>query len=445
MDLRLRLSLLLLNLVLGAALLLGSPWILWQALFVPRRRTGLRERLGGVPLAPPGSLPMWIHAVSVGEVRAVSPLLRALGERLPGRPLVLSTVTVTGQATARRECPEVASVFYFPLDIPGLGARALSRVRPALFVTAETEVWPNFLSACWARRIPVAVVNGRLSDASFARYRRFRFLFAPFFARVELWLMQGEEDARRVRELGARPERVKVTGNTKYDRPPRAVEIPPAVSAWGGERFLLAGGSTHAGEEEALLGLLSHPRLDGLRLALAPRHPERFEEVARLLSARGIPFFRWSAAVAGAPAEGRVMLVDAMGVLDGVYALSGAAFVGGSLVPVGGHNLLEPAMHGIPVLTGPHTGNFRDITAALLETGGVEVAADGAALADAVAALVADPAAREEMGKRALAASRQACGSTARIAGELLELMKRGRGTRVDPRPDPGKMREKEA
>ncbi len=408
------------NLLLAAVLLVGLPWIVWSLFFVPRRRTGFAARLGAAPRVQ--DRPIWLHAVSVGEVKAVAPLIPLLaGSPGPLRTLALSTVTVTGQQEARRSAAPGVAVFYFPFDLPFAVGRALSRVRPALFVTAETEIWPNFLGACFARGIPVAVVNGRISDRSFARYLRFSRLFRPFFAGVDLWLMQGEEDARRAVELGACPARVRVTGNMKHDREAGPVEVPAEVRRWAGQGPVLAAGSTHRGEEEALLALLARPALSaaGLRIALAPRHPERFDEVAALLSARGVPFLRWSG---GGDASAPVLLVDAMGVLDGVYGLSTLAFVGGSLVPVGGHNLLEPAAHGVPVLTGPWVNNFRDIARALTEAGGCREVADADDLAREVAALLADPPAMVAMGRAAKGASERSRGASRRNAEALLAL-----------------------
>jgi 3-deoxy-D-manno-octulosonic-acid transferase len=420
------------NLVLALTLLVGVPWLLLSLLFNPRRRVGIGARFGGAPDSG-GERPLWIHAVSVGEVRAIAPMLSLLaGASGISRPLVLSTVTVTGQETARRECREAARIFYFPLDLPLAVGRALDRVRPSLFVTAETEIWPNFLAACFSRGVPVAVVNGRLSDRSFARYRRFAWLFRPFFARIDLFLMQSEEDARRALELGARRERVRVTGNTKYDGTLRQVEVPDAVRLWASSGPLLAAVSTHRGEESLLLDLLALPALEreGLLLALAPRHPERFDEVAALLTLRGVPFARWTEAGAGV-AQAKVLLVDAMGVLDGLFPLASLAFVGGSLVPTGGHNLLEPAMHGVPVLTGPHTQNFRDIALALIEAGGCREAVDAAGLAREVAELLANAPRRAAMGRAAKQASESARGASRRNAEAMLALLGENRQTSV--------------
>ncbi|MDT8395612.1 MAG: glycosyltransferase N-terminal domain-containing protein, partial [bacterium] len=309
------------NLLLFAFLILGLPWIVYQFLFVEKRRRGFAQRMGRAP-EPDGPV-IWCHAVSVGEVLAIEPMLSLLqeDERTAGR-IVLSTVTPTGQETAKRECGFVQRIFFFPLDFPFAISRALDKVRPEIFVTAETEIWPNFFSACFRRDVPVVLVNGRISDTSFPRYLKFRWFFRPFLRGVSLFLMQSEEDAHRVLELGARPETVKVTGNMKYDRVPRPVTLPEPVREWAEKGFLLVAGSTHEGEEEAVLDAIRAAADMDILLALVPRHPERFDEVAELLHGRGVAFTRYTEILKGASVVGSVVLVDAMGVLDGFYALA---------------------------------------------------------------------------------------------------------------------------
>lgn len=412
-------------------LLVAIPVLAWiglRYLVLPGRRGHLAERFGAGPRGE--GTTVWVHAVSVGEVLAAVPMLGALRERLsPGSRLFLSTVTPTGREAARREFPGADALFYLPFDFPGAVDCALGRVRPSVFVTVETELWPNLLAACHRRGVPVAVVNGRISDRSFGRYRLLRWFFAPFLRLPRAYLMQGPEDARRITFLGAPAERVSVSGNTKYDRLPRPPVLPPAVVAWAKEAPLLVGGSTHAGEEEALLAAARHPRARarGLRLALVPRHPERFNEVARLLERREILHTRYSAVMAGEPCRGEVLLVDAMGVLEGMYALGDIAFVGGSLVPVGGHNLLEPAALAKPVLTGPHTGNFRDIAAALLRSGGARQVPDHDALAAEVAALAEDRVLRATMGEVAGRAAREDAGASVRNAMAVIRILEEAR------------------
>jgi 3-deoxy-D-manno-octulosonic-acid transferase len=405
-------------------LLLGlSPvlliWFLYQLLFVPRRRAGFTQRLGK---APTGKGVIWVHAVSVGEVRAVSPMLEILKEET-GREVYLSTVTPTGQATARRECSFVDRIFYFPLDLPLLPGLAIDRASPAIFVTAETEFWPNFYRACFLRNIPVMVVNGRISDKSMIRYRQFRWFFAPLLAEVKAFLMQSDEDARRVIEIGAQPDRVTVTGNTKYDRKAEIADLPPAVESWAAENFTMVAGSTHAGEEELLLDCLRQDVLDGMTLALVPRHPERFDEVAELLDSSELTWCRFSRVVAGGSCSGRVMLVDAMGVLESFYRAGNAAFVGGSLVDIGGHNLLEPAMLGKPVLTGPFVSNFRDIAAVLTESGGCRIVSTQDELVDAAARLITDGSLHAQMSAAALSSSTATAGASRRNVDKVFAVL----------------------
>ena len=413
---------LLYNILILSAFLVGLPWIVYQILFVKRRKQGISQRFGAVPGSDRPVI--WCHAVSVGEVRAVQPMLSLLqeNERTSGR-VVLSTVTPTGQETARRECGFVQRIFYFPLDLPCAVKRALGRVRPELFVTVETEVWPNFFAACFKRDVPVIMVNGRISDQSFPWYRRFRWFFRPFFEKVTMFLMQSEEDARRIRELGARPEAVKVTGNMKYDRVSEPVPLPEAVARWAQEGFLLVAGSTHAGEEEELIDVLGRPGTRKLRLALVPRHPERFDEVSRLLDAKGLEYARYTEVLGGQAPRGKIMLVDAMGVLDGFYSLADLAFVGGSLVPVGGHNLLEPAMHGVPVLTGPYLNNFRDISDTLIEAGGCLVVRDAGELSCTVLGLFRDKGKCKDIGRVARDASECTRGANGRNAGWIFTIL----------------------
>jgi 3-deoxy-D-manno-octulosonic-acid transferase len=415
---------LLYNLLLLAASPVLLPWLVASNLLVKRRREGVVQRLGLVPRGEGRTV--WVHAVSVGETKAAAPLVRELRRRLGGGTrILLSSVTATGRETARRECPEADGILFFPLDLPFSVSLALDRVRPSLVVLLETELWPNFLMACARRRIPVAVVNGRISDRSFRRYRALRFFFAPLLGTVERFLMQSGEDATRIVAMGADPGRVTVAGNLKYDRTPHLPPLPASLTAWKGDRFLLTAGSTHRGEEEAVLGVLADGGGD-LRLALVPRHPQRFDEVAALLEREGLPYTRFSRVAEGATPAGQVLLVDAMGLLESFYRLADAAFVGGSLVPVGGHNLLEAAAQGVPVLTGPRTENFREMTATLAAGGGVRVVPDAVGLAGAVRELAGDPEARRAMGRAAAGSASLVSGAAARSAEALLPYLGAG-------------------
>jgi 3-deoxy-D-manno-octulosonic-acid transferase len=416
------------NLLLVFVLTLGLPWMIYNLLLVKKRREGIGQRMGGVP-RPEGSV-IWCHAVSVGEVRAIEPMLSLLqNSTVMADRIVLSTVTRTGQDTARRECGFAHRIFYFPLDFSFSVKRALKRVDPQIFVTAETEIWPNFFSACFRRGIPVVIVNGRISDSSFPRYLKFQWFFKPFLQGVSMFLMQSQEDASRILELGARPETVSVTGNMKFDREIPNVNLSENVIRWGSSGFLFVVGSTHEGEEEAILEsleLLDNQQLPSrVRTAIVPRHPERFDSVASLLDRKKISWVRYSEIEAGTEIKANIILVDAMGVLDGFYALAQAAFVGGSLVPTGGHNLLEPAMHGVPVLTGSHLHNFRDIANILISAGGCIVVDDVDELASAINSLVSDEKNRESMGRKAAAGSEKATGASLRNMEKISVLIKK--------------------
>ncbi len=377
--------------------------------------------MGRVPES--AARPIWIHAVSVGEVRAVTPMLELLSKQLEGKSgLFLSTVTVTGQDTALAECEAADEIFYFPMDLPFAVGRALDRVRPSVFVTAETEIWPNFLYSCIRRGIPIVMVNGRISDRSFKRYRSFRWFFRPILDGINAFLMQSEEDARRIIAMGAPADRVFPTGNTKYDRKPAPAELPEEVKMWTDGRFLLVAGSTHKTEEETVLSLLSRKGSHDLLIALVPRHPERFEEVAMLLVDSGVAFFRYSDIQKGNAVVGSVILVDTMGVLESFYSIADAAFVGGSLVPVGGHNLLEPAAFGIPVVSGPHLENFREISDDLIKSGGCVVIEDSKALAEIIQRFSVDEDYRLKVGASARGASEGKTGASARNVDRILPL-----------------------
>jgi len=379
---RLRLSLAWLSAVALAPLLAG----VWLAR--PRLRAGLGERLGRVPAGDaPGAV--WVHAASVGEAAAALGLIDALRAR--GHVVRATTTTTTGRALLARARPGLP-VSLAPLDHPLAVAAALARARPCALVLVETELWPCLIAGAFRQGIPVLVVSGRLSDASFPRYRRLRRLLAPTLARLAAVAARSEEDARRFAELGVPAERLCATGDLKLE-PPAPPELAPELAEVLAGAPCLVAGSTHPGEEEAALDAFAAVRGEGLAaaLVLAPRRPERFAAVAELLAARGLGFLRRSA-LAGAlrtPAGARlgpdrVLLLDSLGELGAVYGRARAAFVGGSLVAgVGGHNVLEPLFAGCPVSFGPHTGNAREAVRLALASGSGEQVDGAAALARA--------------------------------------------------------------
>lgn len=416
----------------AATLLAGAvalPVAAAQSVASAEARRAWAERLGAPPLLA-SRRPAWLVAASVGEVRAVEPLLRRLAGERPDVPVVLSVLTPAGRAFAASLASSLAAPpFHPPLDLLPCVSRALSRLRPRAVLVVETELWPNLLGACAARGIPTGMVNGRISARSLPRYRRVRGLVAPVLAEARVLAMRTAEDAARVVELGARPERVTVEGNLKFDAAVRLARDEPALP-WAAEAGLesppwVAFASTAAGEERLVLDAFEVLRgaRPALRALLVPRRPERWDEVARLVESRGLPLVRRSHGPRAVPAGG-VLLLDTVGELARLYRHAELVFVGGSLVPHGGQNLLEPAAAGRPVLFGPHVQNFRDAEdALLLAGGGVRVTA--ATLAAETARLLDDEAARRAMGeaaRRAVAANEGATRRTLERIAPLLGL-----------------------
>lgn len=385
----------------------------------------LRARLGvGIPPAPAGRAG-WIHAVSVGEAIAAGSLVAGLRRRYPEVPLVMTTTTETGAGVVReRHAGEVVHR-YFPFDLPGAVRRVVSAIDPAFMIAMETELWPNALRHLAARGVPVMIANGRLSDRSYPRYRRVRRLLSSVLGCVTVFAMQSGEDARRVIALGASPERVFVTGNLKHEPTP---DLAGSVELWQrllglrpGQRLWIAG-STHRGEDEAVLEAhrAARARVPELGLVLAPRHPERVPEVLGLVAARGWPAVRRSELPRG-QTHGAVIVLDTMGELAQLYAIADAVFVGGSLVPVGGHNMLEPALRAKPVLFGPHTQNFREAAALLLASGAGLRVRDASDLGRELVRLLEDAALRAKLGQ----AGHEAVAARHGAVKETLELVAR--------------------
>jgi 3-deoxy-D-manno-octulosonic-acid transferase len=422
------------------ALVLGAPWWLWQMAATRKYREGLRERLGGVPErlgerhldadkgASGSRQAIWLHAVSVGEVLAVSRLVAELDARLPDYRVVISTTTRTGQALARERFGR-ERVFYCPLDLPWAVARYLQALKPAMLVLAETEFWPNLLSGCFRRGIPVAVVNARISDRSWPRYQRLRRLWRPFLSRLTAVLAQSETDAARLLALNCAPERVTVSGNLKFDvRAGEPAAATRLIRKLTGSLALAVAGSTLVGEEAMLLA--AWPTIlaseAGLALILAPRHPERFDSVAEVLARSGFPWRRRSELGENALVSGEIVLLDSIGELASVYSLASVAFIGGSLVPAGGHNPLEPAQFGVPVVIGPHFANFRGIIEPLQAKEAMKITRPEE-LAGTIASLLSDRDAALAMGERGRRVFEEQAGATERTVLALREILsKRG-------------------
>ena len=403
------------NLTLILLLLASAPWWLFLMVTTQKYREGFLERLGAVrPLKGGGGRPMiWIHAVSVGEVLAVSRLVKTLDAALPGYFVAISTTTRTGQELARERFGR-ERVFYCPLDLNWAVRIYLKERRPAMLVLAETEFWPNLMSRCFRLGVPVVVVNARISDRSWPRYRRLRGLWRPFLSRLTAVLAQSELDAKRLRALGC--ETATVAGNLKFDvrsgRDSAAVTLLEELR--GGLRLLVAG-STLDGEEAMLLAAWPEVlRADAqMAMVLAPRHPERFAAVAEMLDRSGVPWRKRSSMGKATLRPGEIVLLDSMGELATVYSLAAVAFVGGSLVAAGGHNPLEPAQFGVPVVMGGHYANFRAMVEALRERDALRiVGADE--LAGAMVALLSDTQTAAAMGERGKRVFEEHAGATAR-------------------------------
>jgi 3-deoxy-D-manno-octulosonic-acid transferase len=427
------LSYFLYSFALAVAMLVGLPYWLYQIARHGKYHAGFAERVGKVPsriLAWAGSAwarrVIWVHAVSVGEVLAVSRLVEEMRRNFPQHRVLVSTTTDTGQALAAKRFG-AENVFYFPLDFAFAIRPYLRALRPELVVLAETEFWPNFLRLAHESGTRVAVVNARISDRSWPNYRRFRRAWRGVLGHIDLFLAQTEEDRARLVAMGASEERVHVAGNLKFDvslqEPPAIVgSLQHAIAAEGAGPVLVCG-STVEDEEPLLLRAFENVRVEHPRavMILAPRHPERFEEVAALVGQLGIQFHRRSQ-WAGEPLSGGVLLVDSMGELAALYALADVAFVGGSLVPRGGHNIIEPAQHGVAIVVGNHTENFRDIVSLFQSRDAVRIVGV-AELPLTLMQLLNGDEERRVLGRRAEETLRLQTGATAKTLEALKDLL----------------------
>jgi len=414
--------------LLALAFALAFPFYLWRDRRSGRYRRTFRERMGRLPAGLPAPVPptVWIHAVSVGEALTARPLVRALKARFPGCQVFFSTTTVTGAAVMDKDPGGADGRFFAPFDFRRPVRRALERVRPGLLLLVETEIWPNLIHEARRRGTRVAIVNGRLSPRSFTRYRWLRSWLRHVLADVDLFLMQGDAHAQRMLHLGAPPARVRVSGNLKYDV--AEAETPPALArlipAGTPQSPLWIAGSTVEGEEPLVLQAFAAARAHhpALRLLLVPRHPERFEEAAALATAAGWTVARRSAL--SAPwSEGEVLVLDTLGELPRLYAQASVVFVGGSLVPMGGHNVMEAAAAARPVIVGPHMENFQEAAGELRRAGALLEVATAAALAIQVDRLLADAERGAEIGRRGRAVVENNRGALQRTVDALAELM----------------------
>ncbi len=430
------------SLLLALGLGLSAPWWLWRMATSGRYRAGLSERLGRVPRQLRAAVAwtagerrvVWVHAVSVGEVLAVERLVGELREALPGWVIAVSTTTATGQEVARKRLKSVP-VFFFPLDFAFAVRRYLQVLRPSLVVLVESELWPRLVVECERAQVPVAVVNARVSDRSFRRTMPVRGLWRRMAAKVTMFLAQGEETAGRLRELGVAKERVRVSGNLKYDVEPAETPFVKVLRPLLAKRSLIVAGSLLEPEEARLLRL--GPELwrtcSELVLLLAPRHFERFGSVAALARQVHPGTGVYLASELMAQSESKepletlrspaVIVLDTLGDLASVYALADAAFVGGSLVSRGGHNPLEPARFGVPVVMGSSYENFREVVDAMVTAHGIRIVRDERELGSALLELLDDREAAKETGRRGKTVFETRAGATERTAAALLELL----------------------
>jgi 3-deoxy-D-manno-octulosonic-acid transferase len=411
-----------------------SPWFLYQAIRYRKYIGNLTQRLGYLPVSfnLDGDESIWLHAVSVGEALTARALVGELRERYPGLKLFLSTTTLTGQQIARTRIQGVDEVFYFPFDVPFVVNRTLRLVKPRLFIMMETEIWPNLLRACRRMGVKTMLVNGRISSRSYPRYRLARGFFRHVLADVDKLCMQSEESARRVIAIGADPARVTVTGSLKFD----SLDAP-AVAAGRGEgrvlryfrvpanRPVLMAASTFKGEERAVLDAYAALRRSSPNAlaVIAPRKPERFNEVEALARGEGLRVARRTELAVDAEPRAEVVILDTMGELAHLFQIATVVFVGGSLVAQGGHNILEPAVHGKPIVFGPHMENFAEISATFLQNQAAVQVADASELVTTVLRLMADPVERARLGAAARAlveANRGAKHRTLDVVADLL-------------------------
>lgn len=421
------------NALLHAATLLLIPYFLLKMATSRKYREGIPERFGFIRKHKLRNLGkgrvVWVHAVSVGETKAVLPVLKLLKTRRPDIRILFSTVTTTGQRTAEKEGKGlVDALIYCPLDLSWSVRRAVSLVRPSLFIVVEKEIWPNAFRAMRMAGAPVVVVNGTISDKSAGRFKKLSVLFRAVFNDVSLFLARTGEDMEKAVFVGVPEDRVKFSGNLKFDLSPPVsdarlmAELREALGGGPGT-LVIAAGSTHPGEEEIVLAAFKElkGKFPGLRLVLAPRHPERFNEVESIIRKSGLGHARRSR---GGGAE--VVLLDTIGELMTVYSLSDIAVVGGSLVPgIGGHNLLEPAYYGVPVVYGPHLASYLGMAGLLEREGGGMRAGSGNELASALDVLLSNEVLRKRTGRNARGVVEENRGASERAASAIEKLLRR--------------------
>jgi 3-deoxy-D-manno-octulosonic-acid transferase len=418
------------NILLTFLLILASPYFLFRSLFQEQFRRELTQRMGFFLPSLSFKRPIWVHAASVGEVFCCIPLLKRIKKDFPRSEIVMTNMTRTGHETAKAQIPEVNAVLLFPIDHPLAIHRVMARIQPSILLIAETELWPNLLQSCGKKGIPIVLFNGRISQKSFRRYLLFKFFFKECLKYISLFLMQTEEDQKRIIDIGGESQKTRAVGNLKFDQtfpsftPGAMNELANTLGIRGNENILIAG-STHSGEEEILVNLYKElKKMDPhLILILAPRHLERLEEVERILTKESISWLRKTSlslvARRSDQDQPKVILLDTMGELMGIYSLGTLVFVGGSLVPIGGHNPLEPLFFRKCVLFGPFMFNFLEISSRLKEAGGAIQVTGRDDLFSQLKYLLSDERARKEVGEKGYQFLRRHQGATERIFKEI--------------------------
>jgi len=423
------------NIILTCLLLISAPYFLVRSLIRKQFRKALPQRIGFFQNLS-FKKPIWVHAASVGEVFCSVPLIKKIKKEFPNLKIVLTTMTSMGNETAKVCLPETDQVLFLPIDHPLFIRSAIKKIQPSILLIAETELWPNLLRFCGKNGIPIVLFNGRISQKSFRRYLLFKFFFKECLKYVSLFLMQTEEDRMRIIEIGGGSQKTRTVGNLKFDQTfpsltQEAMDETAKTLGISKKGNVLIAGSTHSGEEEILVALYKELKKKdpNLLLILAPRHLERLEEVERILRKESLSWLRRTALSLDTSQSDRVqpevILLDTMGELLGIYSLGTLIFVGGSLVPIGGHNPLEPLFFRKCVLFGPHMFNFLEISSRLIETGGAIQVVGRNDLFSQLKHLFSDEGARKEVGEKGYQFLQRHQGATERMMEEIRPFLTR--------------------
>ncbi|MFH2137905.1 MAG: 3-deoxy-D-manno-octulosonic acid transferase [Candidatus Omnitrophota bacterium] len=410
-----------------------SVFYLPTFLFNGKHRPGIVERCGIYPhdvlrfLANSRQV-IWLHAVSVGEIRAAVPLIEALREKYPEAQLLISTITPTGNAVARQIAVEGELVIYFPFDLSPIVRKAISIIRPKMILIMETELWPNFITEAFRQDIPIAIINGRISDNAFLRYKKAGWFFRPILKNIDLFCMQTPTDAKRIEAIGARKNNIRVTGNLKFDQIIQPGEENTLDLGLTKNQRLIVAGSTHDQEEQIITQVFIKlkAKYPDIRLLIAPRHPHRAKAVEQVIKDCGLTAFCLSQIKQQetAPGNQEVLILDTMGMLNNIYALADIVFIGGSLVPHGGHNPIEPAVCGKPVVFGKHMFNFAEIAGIFLSNQAAVSVKDEQELYDTLHSLLKDADKRRDLARRAQKVISDNRGSVKRVMDIITEQFK---------------------